>query len=81
MARTLMAYSSGLARTNIMVPTDHSMYHPHRIAETIYLARTMFMVPSLLGPFICLLDLILYIPSTIFQLYRNGSSWVEPVLS
>ena len=29
----------------------------------------------------CLFDLILYIPSTIFQLYRDGSSWVEPVLS
>ena len=26
-------------------------------------------------------DLILYVPSTIFQLYRDGSSWVEPVLS
>ena len=26
-------------------------------------------------------DLILYAPSTIFQLYRDGSSWVEPVLS
>ena len=29
--------------------------------------------------FVCLFDLILYVPSTIFQLYR--SSWVEPVLS
>ena len=28
-----------------------------------------------------LLDLILYVPSTIFQLYRDESSWVEPVLS
>ena len=28
-----------------------------------------------------LFDLILYIPSTIFQLYRDMSSWVEPVLS
>ena len=28
-----------------------------------------------------LFDLILYIPSTISQLYRDGSSWVEPVLS
>ena len=28
--------------------------------------------------FVCL---ILYIQSTIFQLYRDGSSWVEPVLS
>ena len=28
-----------------------------------------------------LFDLILYIPSTIFQFYRDESSWVEPVLS
>ena len=28
-----------------------------------------------------LFDLILYVPSTIFRLYRDGSSWVEPVLS
>ena len=28
-----------------------------------------------------LFDLILYVPSTIFQLYRDVSSWVEPVLS
>ena len=31
--------------------------------------------------FVCLFDLILYVQSTIFQLYRDGSSWVEPVLS
>ena len=31
--------------------------------------------------FVCLFNLILYVPSTIFQLYRDGSSWVEPVLS
>ena len=29
----------------------------------------------------CLFDLILYVPSTIYQLCRDGSSWVEPVLS
>ena len=28
-----------------------------------------------------LFDVILYVPSTIFQLNRDGSSWVEPVLS
>ena len=28
----------------------------------------------------CLFDLILYVPSTIFQLNRDGSCWVEPVL-
>ena len=31
--------------------------------------------------FTYLFDLILYVPSTIFQLCRDGSSWVEPVLS
>ena len=30
---------------------------------------------------ICLFDLVFYVPSTIFQLNRDGSSWVEPVLS
>ena len=30
---------------------------------------------------VCLFDLILYIPSTIFQLNRDRFSWVEPVLS
>ena len=33
-----------------------------------------------MDPFV-LFDLILYVPSTIFQLYRDGSSWDEPVLS
>ena len=28
-----------------------------------------------------LFDLILYVPSTIFQLQRDGSSWIEPALS
>ena len=31
--------------------------------------------------FVCLFDLVLYAPSTIFELNRDGSSWVEPVLS
>ena len=31
--------------------------------------------------FISKFDLILYVPSTILQLCRDGSSWVEPVLS
>ena len=30
---------------------------------------------------VCLFDLFLYVPSTIFQLNRDGSSRVEPVLS
>ena len=31
--------------------------------------------------YFCLLDLILYVQSTTFQIYRDMSSWVEPVLS
>ena len=31
--------------------------------------------------FVCLFDWIYYVPSTIFQLNRDGSSCVEPVLS
>ena len=30
---------------------------------------------------VILFDLILYVPSTIFQLNRDGSSWADPVLS
>ena len=30
---------------------------------------------------VCLFDLILNVPSIIFQFYRDESSWVEPVLS
>ena len=40
--------------------------------------------PNLTGPLHCILflfDLILYVPSTIFQLCRDGSSLVEPILS
>ena len=31
--------------------------------------------------FVYLFDLIIYVPSTIFQFNREGSSWVEQVLS
>ena len=37
--------------------------------------------PSWMIHRIGLFDLILYDPSAIFQLNRDGSSWVEPVLS
>ena len=32
-------------------------------------------------PIVFLFDLILYVPSKIFQLNRDGSSWVEQILS
>ena len=41
---------------------------------------TLFATILNLSVFV-LFDLFLYVPSTIFQLNRDGSSWVEPVLS
>ena len=35
---------------------------------------------AFLGWFVCLFDLVIYVPSTIFQLCRDRSSLVEPVL-
>ena len=49
----------------------HPKMHPH----------TKFEIPTSNNIRDCLFDLILYVPSTIFQLYRDESSWVEPVLS
>ena len=48
--------------------------HPHRLTSD-FVIRVLVSVVS------CLFDLILYVPSTIYQLNRDGSSWVEPVLS
>ena len=48
------------------------------IAMALYGKKAL---PTVKPVFVCLFDLILYVPSTIFQLYRDGSSWVEPVLS
>ena len=39
-------------------------------------ANTFVRVPGFV-----VFDLILYVPSILFQLYRDRSSWVEPVLS
>ena len=43
--------------------------------------RTPIWRPDIKESNLCLFDLILYVPSTIFQLNRDGSSWVEPVLN
>ena len=49
----------------------------------IFLVRCYFIVEKLIVSDILfvLYDLILYVPSTIFQLNRDWSSWIEPVLS
>ena len=52
--------------------------------KTVPLCRLVRAFPSHQCIKFCsfvLFDLILYIPSTIFQFNRDGSSWVEPLLS
>ena len=46
-------------------------------AHRVYLVHLLFIFVVIF----VLFDLILYGPSTIFQLCRDGSSWVEPVPS
>ena len=50
----------------------------HTVQYLNHKADIMFIVICL---FVCLFSLILYVPSTISQLNRDGSSWDEPVLS
>ena len=62
---------------SLLVINDLILELPRGVKAAIYVNNTD--VPGLRGDF--LFDLILYVPSTIFQLNRDGSSWVEPVLS
>ena len=48
---------------------------------SIYLSYCSISPHKVFQHGLILFDLILYVPSTIFQLNRDGSSWVEPVLS
>ena len=54
------------------------------IEQLFFIFNQMFSIGSFgrLGSGItpCLFNLILYVPLTIFQLCRDGSSWVEPIL-
>ena len=58
-----------------------------KLKNTVYSLYNAMFEPYKNGPcykwivLFCLFDLILYVPSTIFQLNRDGSSWVEQVLS
>ena len=54
--------------TAVCVPHGVSLVYSYFIVTIITAMELIF-------------DFILYVPSTIFQLYRDGYSWVEPVLS
>ena len=47
----------------------------------VHLSNSESLHQGLTKSYFVLFDLILYVPSTIFHLNRDGSSWVEPILS
>ena len=70
------AAQPGWEKDYLLTPAGNtSLYH-----EYLEMGRWMYSY-STIKVQIIFLDLILYVPSTIFQLYRGGSSWVEQVLS
>ena len=63
---------------NKCVKQFYQVFVFHTPVLPLYIA---YVSVTLIGSLICLFDLLLYVPSTIFQLNRDGSSWAEPVLS
>ena len=60
-------------------PADLDLQYLNNIKYCLSKFTSFF--PAISLDTVCLFDLILYVPSTIFQLNRDWSSWVEPVLS
>ena len=56
-----------------------SCYELFSLSRLLNLKFSQQPITNVLFCFVCLIDLILYVPSTIFQLNRDGSFWVEPV--
>ena len=48
------------------------------VADMLKFVCSLLQMFSLYFLFVCSSDLILYVPSTFFQLNRDRSSWVEP---
>ena len=69
------AYKRGLRKRNL--ENDHWSHYTFKNASNLSLVDMHNIHPCAN----ILFYLFLYVQSTIFQLYRDGSSWVEPVLS
>ena len=73
-----------LLKTALKIEEKELGARRHRMVELFALMAEIYDEVSFIyraASFDFLFDLILYVPSTIFQLKRNSSSWVEPVLS
>ena len=70
------------ALSNTFMEIDHEIISTVRFlpsAESFKKVVVLVISESMRSNYWCIL--IICVPSTIFQLYRDGSSWVEPVLS
>ena len=69
------------------IPSSQTCHSPSKERQTSTLNHRfrckIFQrkIVNIFLPISFLFDLILYVPSTIFQLNRDGSSWIEPVVS
>ena len=61
--------------------TNKSCFHNYKASFSLKKSRICHLLHFLHRNSRNLFDLILYVPLTIFQLNRERSSWVEPVLS
>ena len=59
------------ARHNVGPNLNPTVWHSDSIPERLFRRKTWFFQQKYV-----LFDLILYVPSTIFQLCRDGYSWV-----
>ena len=63
--------------------TNSSFQKNITFCRSIYVKKVMKLIAFIFEQpsYFCLFNFTLYVPSTIFQLNRDGSSWVEPVLT
>ena len=76
-------HRSGDGMTNCVNPDQTAVITVYTICSCLSVCIFGVNMIHVQPPIVLLIlfDLILYVPSTIFQLYWDRSSWVEPVLS
>ena len=78
---TLFIWASTAKRTSSAIESERLWNRSSRPCTLLCVRVDSNLFVFFVCLFVCLFDLILYVPSTIFQLNRDGSSCVEPVLS
>ena len=78
----LLSYFKPCDCKKLYVCSYYFLDHPRIYSGQVRNLRLqVFVFDTLYDLYLFLFNLTHYVPSTIFQLNRDGSSWVEPVLS